>query len=114
MSNAVVSPSLTIVGMADYVTASAVRQRSVLMRFKYPKELAEHPAKYYADAYRFISEYYAGQYDAPWLMRKAADLQAMQGHRVEAEAKAKANAVVLRGFRRHFAKHVFQLIGCNS
>lgn len=104
---------LSVKGLADYMTASASKQRSILRGYKYPRD-DESQAKrlYYRDARDRIAAYHKNHHDATWLGAKAeelAQLAALTGG--ASGTRLRHNARALRLYERHFSTRSFTYLG---
>ncbi len=68
--------SISVRGLAKYMTASAAGQRKILRDFKYPNPEGTAQAAYYRDARNIISRYHENRHPSLWLVQKGASLVA--------------------------------------
>jgi hypothetical protein len=105
------SKRITLKGLADYMTASHVRQRSILKQFKYPKD-EEGSAKilYYKDARDRIAAFHKGKKQPAWLLTQADSLDALaNGSAGRVRARLRHNARALRAYEAGFSKRIFEV-----
>ena len=104
---------LSVKGLADYMTASPTRQRSILRGYKYKGE-DESRAKtlYYGEARSNIAAYHKNGHEPEWLKAKAelvAELAALS--RGSRRIRLRNNVRALRSYERHFSDRPFEVIG---
>ena len=77
-TNGVPAKRISLKGLSVFMTASAVRQRSLVREFKYPGEEEAH-AKilYYRDARDRIAAYHRAGHGQDWLLGEAAHLETL-------------------------------------
>lgn len=97
--------ALTMKGLANYMTASSYKQRTILRNFKYPKESESRAqAKYYREARRFIRAFLAGKYSVSWLDDKSRSLLASASNAPRAVSqRLKDNARAIQQYASSFA-----------
>lgn len=104
---------LSLKGLADYMTASATRQRSILRTYKYPDE-DEARAKilYYREARERIAAYhFSGNQDPQWLVDQARNLDTLAKYSLRRRrARLEHNAYGVRQYARHFAERRFKVL----
>jgi hypothetical protein len=104
---------ISLKGLADYMTASPTRQRSVLRQFKYPEE-DEAQAKiiYYREARDRVAVLHRSGYDADWLHQQAMQLEALASLSLgRTKTRLRHNARGLRSYANHFADRNFEILG---
>lgn len=107
-------PRLSIKGLADYMTSSARRQRSILRSHKYPDE-DESRARilYYREARDRVAVYHQSGEDPDWLIDQAdqlALLAASFNTRSRRRMRLLHNARALRAYAESFAGRVFEVL----
>lgn len=104
---------LSLKGLADYMTASSTRQRSILRQYKYPLE-DEARAKivYYREARDIVSAFHAAAHDQAWLLDEANRLKALAGASQGAtKTRLQHNARAVRAYAEHFSTRSFEVLG---
>jgi hypothetical protein len=105
--------SITVKGLAKFMTASPAQQRKVVRDFKYPK-LDESAAqqKYYREARMIITAYHKAGHPAEWLLQKVAQLQrlAQQRHNPRIRTRLNHNARAVRLYHQYFRKNEFEVV----
>ena len=102
-----VRPSITVTGLAKYLTTPSPTTRNTELRqFKYP-ELGVKPASHYRDAYRLLEDYFKHSRGGSWLALEADNLE-HSGHNSQAQYRLDDNVCVLRGFLSHFSNQIVQ------
>lgn len=103
---------LSLKGLADFMTASATKQRSILRDHKYPSE-DEARAKilYYREARDRIAAYHAGNRERQWLDEQSAEFAQLSasssgGRRVRLSHNARA----LRQYAEYFSDRRYQVL----
>ncbi len=102
--------TLTVKGLANYITSAPAAQQRVLRDFKYPKE-DEATAKrlYYRDATERISAFHRGK-DRSWLLAEAdslAKLAALNGG--PAGVRLRHNARAVRQYEQAFGDRIYDV-----
>jgi hypothetical protein len=109
--------SITVKGLAKFMTASPAQQRKVVRDFKYPK-LDESAAqqKYYKEARTIITAYHRARRPPEWLLQKAAQLQALaqQEHNSRSRTRLNHNVRAVRAYHQYFRKKQFELLDRES
>ena len=103
---------LSLKGLADYMTASPTRQRSILHGYKYPAE-DESRAKilYYREARDRIAAYHASQHNPDWLLAQAHSLAIVAGHSAgRRRSRLQHNARGIQQYARHFGGRQFEVL----
>ncbi len=102
---------LGLKGLAQFMTATATRQRKVLKDHKHPAPEGYAQAGYYRDARSAIAKYHKNGHAKPWLLHKAVsiDLKATMatGRR---KIRLKNNASALRAYAKHFSDRKFTVL----
>ena len=105
--------SITVKGLAKFMTASLAQQRKVVRDFKYPK-LDESAAqqKYYKEARVIITAYHKAGRLPEWLLQKAAQLQAMAQEQRSSRSRTRLNhnARAVRAYHQHFRRKQFEIL----
>lgn len=103
---------ISIKGLADFMTASATRQRSVLRQFKYPQD-DEAQAKiiYYREARDRLAIYHQAGHPRDWLQRQAEQLETLgssgKGRR---DTRLRHNARALRAYAARFSDKNYEML----
>lgn len=109
------SPSckkVSLKGLADFMTSSAVRQRSILRQYKYPDE-DEARAKiiYYREARDRIAAYHRSTHTVTWLGEEASSLAGLAASNVgRTRTRLQHNARGLRAYATHFSGRHFEVL----
>lgn len=103
---------ISMAGLADFMTASPLRQRSIVHTFKYPKE-DESRAKilYYREARDRVAAYHGGRHPEQWLRTQASTLEtlAMSSPKGRSRTRLRHNARGLEQYAEHFAGRSFEV-----
>jgi len=109
--------SITVKGLAKFMTASPAQQRKIVRDFKYPK-LDESAAqqKYYREVRTIITAYHKADRQPGWLLQKAALLEtlATQERKSRGRIRLNHNARAVRSYHEHFRKRKFEVLDRNS
>lgn len=103
---------LSIKGLADFMTASASRQRSILREYKYPDE-DEPRAKrlYYREARDRVAVLHKVGHHPSWLATQASELDQLAANSSSrAKTRLRHNARGLRAYAQHFALKPYSLL----
>jgi hypothetical protein len=103
---------ISLKGLADYMTASHTRQRSVLRQYKYPEE-DEAQAKiiYYREARERVAVLHRSDRDSAWLLQQAAQLDTLAAMSTgQTKTRLRHNARGLRAYASHFADRSFEIL----
>lgn len=101
---------ISVKGLAKYMLAGPAAQRRVLRDYKYPDPEGAAQAKYYREARLGIIAYHQNGHDAPWLLRRADQLDTQAGHQSGRSAvRLRHNARGLRHYARAFADLEFDV-----
>lgn len=109
------SPSakkVSLKGLADFMTSSAVRQRSILRQYKHPDE-DEARAKiiYYREARDRIAAYHRSNHPADWLNEQASSLAGLAASSDgRTRTRLQHNVRGLRAYASHFSRRRFDLL----
>jgi hypothetical protein len=109
--------SISVKGLAKFMTASPPQQRKIVRDFKYPK-LDESAAqqKYYKEARAIIAAYHKALRPPEWLLQKAAQLQALgQAERnFRSRIRLDHNVRAVRAYHQHFREKQFEILDRES
>jgi hypothetical protein len=103
---------ISLKGLADYMTASPIRQRKIIRDYKYPA-LDDASAKilYYREARDRISAFHAGSHSGKWLLNAASALDELSlsssGSR---KTRLKHNSKAIREYKKYFGNKIFILL----
>ena len=103
---------ISVKGLADFMTASATRQRTILRQFKYPLE-DEPQAKiiYYREARDRVAVLHKGGKDRDWLLGQASALDTLAASSTgKTKTRLRHNARALRAYAAHFADRDFDIL----
>ncbi len=103
---------LSVKGLADYMTASAVKQRSILRQHKYEED-DEGRARilYYRDARDRIAAFHRGGHPTTWLVDQAAGLSALAAlSEGRTRSRLQHNARGLRAYATGFGSRSFEVM----
>ncbi len=103
---------LSLRGLADYMTASAAKQRTILRQYKYPAEDEAH-AKilYYREARDRIAASHRAAHESPWLIDQADQLSILASSSSgRTKTRLKHNARAMRSYAKHFRGRRFELL----
>jgi len=103
---------ISVKGLADFIEASPVRQRTIVRQFKYPKE-DEARAKivYYREARDTIEAYHRGRHAVPWLEEQAGRLDMIAAGLIgRSKTRLQHNTRGIRAYGRHFSSHAYRPI----
>jgi hypothetical protein len=103
---------LSLKGLADYMTAEAARQRTILRQYKYPSEDdARVKIMYYREARDRISAFHRGRENPNWLLNNADQLQTLASlSRGSTRTRLNHNARVLRSYKRYFSEKEYEVL----
>jgi hypothetical protein len=104
---------ISLKGLADYMTASHTRQRTVLRQYKYPEE-DEAQAKiiYYREARDRVAVLHRSDRDSNWLLQQAAQLDTLAAMSTgQTKTRLRHNARALRAYANHFGGSQFRDLG---
>jgi len=103
---------ISLKGLADFMTSTAVRQRSILRQYKYPQE-DEARAKilYYRDARDRIAAFHRSEHPAPWLEEQASQLSSLAAISIgTTKGRLQHNARGLRAYAANFSTRRLELL----
>ena len=103
---------MSLKGLADYMTASSTRKRSILKQYKYPYD-DEARAKiiYYREARDIVVAYHASGRDRAWLIDEASRLRSLAAASQGAtKTRLNHNARAVRSYADHFADKDFKIL----
>src|SRR5260370_35573809 len=103
--------TISIKGLAKFMTSSHVGQRSVLRNFKYPDPEGSVQAIYYREARDLIRSYHGKSLAPDWLSGKAKLLMtlAVQGS-ASAPARVRQNARAYTEYEKFFASEKYEVL----
>jgi hypothetical protein len=103
--------SISIKGLAKFMTSSHVSQRKILRDFKYPDPEGSAQAIYYRDARELIRSYHEKSLSPEWLSQKASLLLslAVQGSK-STGARLRHNARAINEYKAHFADEKYEIL----
>ncbi len=103
---------LSVKGLAEYMTADASRQRSILRSYKYPEEDdARAKIIYYRDARDRISAYHRSGQEPNWLLRGADELRGLANlNRGNTKTRLTHNARALTAYEHYFSQREFEVL----
>ena len=104
--------TITVKGLANFMTASPRRQRKIVHDFKYPADdESAAQQKYYHEARTVISAYHKKGHPPKWLLRHADALQDLASHNTgRGRQRLNHNARAVRSYHEHFSAARFQLL----
>jgi hypothetical protein len=78
-TSAILDPmiSITLKGLAKFVTATPAKQRKILRDYKYPKEEGQAMAQYYKEARDVVYSFHKNKRPKEWLMTKANEIRTL-------------------------------------
>ncbi len=98
-------------GLANFMSASLVRRRSVLRDYKYYSQPGPAQAIYYGEARNALVEYYQGRHEPPWLFAQAEQFDGLAEQSAgQTRAMYRNNARGLRLYARHFGDRRYELL----
>lgn len=95
---------VSLKGLADFMTASPVRQRKIVREYKYPSQ-EESRAKtlYYKEARAIIVSFHKRKINRTWLAAKASELETAAGsYSGRSRTRLLHNARAVRDYNRNF------------
>jgi hypothetical protein len=103
---------ISVKGLAEFMAANDAKRRTVVRRFKYPREdEAFAMIKYYQEARDAISAYHSGKRDSTWLHNVANQLEAVArsvtGH---SRTRVRHNARAVHAYATNFAGREFEVL----
>ncbi len=103
---------ISLKGLADYMTASHTRQRTVLRQFKFPQEdEAQAKIVYYREARDRVAVLHRSGRDGAWLTLQAAQLETLAAMSTgQTKTRLRHNARGLRDYARNFASRSFEIL----
>src|SRR5262249_19128293 len=104
---------LSIKGLADFMTASPSRQRTILRQYKYPDE-DEPRAKilYYREARDRVAAHHSAGHHPSWLVTQAVSLEQLAANSTSrARTRLRHNARGLRSYAQHFGLKQYTVVG---
>lgn len=103
---------MSIKGLADYMTAEASRQRTILRQYKYPVEDdARAKIIYYREARDRIAAHHRGGQGVAALRARAAELQELANlSGGQTKARLNHNVRAIRAYIEHFAERDFEIL----
>jgi hypothetical protein len=103
---------ISVKGLADYMAASASRQRTILRQFKYPLEdEAQAKIVYYREARDRVVALHRSSHAPTWLQDEAAHLDNLAGLSTGGtRTRLKHNSRALRDYARHFANRQLEVL----
>jgi hypothetical protein len=104
---------LSLKGLADYMTASPTRQRSILRSYKYPTEdEAQAKILYYREARDRIAAFHSSGETLAWLGNQATILLTLASYsRDRRRARLEHNARGIQQYARNFGSRSFDILG---
>ncbi len=103
---------LSVKGLADYMTSTAVAQRTIISNYKFPKESGSHAKViYYKDAKDIIKKYHKEGLPQSWLLSEANTLETEANMLTACRRKTRlrGNAAGVRHYATHFAHRNFEV-----
>lgn len=103
---------ISLKGLADFMTASSSRQRTIVREFKYPTEDEAH-AKilYYREARDRIAAHHRSRHKVEWLDEQAGHLESLASISTGGtRTRLNHNGRALRAYARHFAKRDYAVL----
>ncbi len=103
---------ISLKGLADYMTSSPSKQRTILRQFKYPEEDdARARILYYRDARDRVVALHRSGHDADWLRQQASQLDALAAMSVgQTKVRLRHNARGLNSYANHFAGKPYEIL----
>ena len=103
--------SITVKGLAKFMTATSSQQRKIVRDFKYPKEdESAAQQKYYKEARSIISAYHRNSHGPAWLLRQVSALQTLASQSTgRTRQRLNHNARAVNSYHGHFADKKFEL-----
>jgi hypothetical protein len=95
---------ISVKGLADFIAANDARRRTIVRRFKYPREdEAFAMIKYYQEARDAITAYHSGNHDAAWLRNLGNQLDAFAASVTgQTRTRIRHNARAIHAYATHF------------
>jgi hypothetical protein len=103
---------ISVKGLADFMTASASRQRKIIHEYKYPTE-DEARAKilYYREARDRIEICHRAGYPTNWLLSEAYHIDALASSSMgRTKTRLSHNSRALRSYSKHFTTRAFKVL----
>ena len=103
---------LSLKGLADFMTASHTRQRSILRTYKYPEqEEARAKITYYREARDRVAAFHSTKRPRSWLLAEALNIDSLAAMSIgRTSTRLSHNARALRAYAKHFASRAFDLL----
>lgn len=103
--------TITLKGLANFMTATPSRQRKILRDFKYPEEEGYAQALYYREARDLIKAAHKHEDRASWLLHQANQLRNLAGATGgQSGIRLTHNARGIEQYARHFAARKFEIL----
>jgi hypothetical protein len=103
---------ISIKGLADFMAANDAKRRTIIRRFKYPREdEAFAMIKYYQEARDAIAAHHSGGHDAAWLHRLGDQLDAFAASVTgQTTTRIRHNARAIHAYATTFADRRFEVL----
>lgn len=109
---AMVEKQVSLTGLADFMTASAVRQRTIVKQYKYPDDdEARAKVLYYREARDRIAMYHRSPRAPAWLHAQATELQqlARRSPKGRSRVRLEHNARGVTAYAEHFSSKKYSV-----
>lgn len=103
---------ISVKGLADFMAAGPSAQRTIIRRYKYPKEDEARAMRvYYREAKEVVEAHHKRAGDSGWLLEEASRLETLASYLSGPKrTRLRHNVRCLRAYEANFAKRSFEVL----